>query len=174
MIMLGTIMEIAAEGLGKNFGEKRILRDIGFALTDGQSLAITGPNGSGKTTLVKILCGLIRPSEGKLRYLENGKEIESDHIFPYIGLVSPYLELYEELTADENIQFFTRMRNLQGVDHKVNELLVFFKLDGRENDAVKTYSSGMRQRLKYIVALLHEPKILFLDEPTSNLDSAGN
>jgi heme exporter protein A len=166
-------MEIKARDLGKDFGEKPIFRDIGFDLREGQSLAIVGPNGSGKTTLVKILCGLIRPSTGSIQYFDNGGEIDRDHIFAHIGLVGPYLELYEDLTARENIHFFVRMRDLTGVRDKVDDLLEFFKLAGREDDAVKTYSSGMRQRLKYIVALLHDPKILFLDEPTSNLDRQG-
>ncbi len=166
-------MEIHAQGLGKDFGEKVIFRDIGFELRNGQSLAIVGPNGSGKTTLLKILCGLVRPSSGTLTYSDNDIKIESDHIFSFIGLVGPYLELYEELTAGENIQFFTRMRDLPYRREKIDHLLNFFKLYGREDDPVKTYSSGMRQRLKYIVALLHEPEILFLDEPTSNLDVQG-
>ncbi len=166
-------MEIKAAGLGKSYGEKRVFRDIGFGVKDGQSLAIIGPNGSGKTTLIKILCGLIRPSEGILNYYGNGMELRPDDIFSHIGLVGPYLELYEELTAWENVQFFMRMRNLKNIGDQVNELFKFFKLSGREQDPVKTYSSGMRQRLKYIAALLHNPAILFLDEPTANLDIQG-
>jgi heme exporter protein A len=166
-------MELKAEGLGKEFGEKKIFRDIGFHLHDGQSLAITGPNGSGKTTLIKILCGLIRPSTGSLKYCRSGSEMGADQIFPAIGLVGPYLELYEELTARENIRFFIRMRNLHGMDDKIAGLFRLFNLSGREDDIVRTYSSGMRQRLKYITAVMHDPEVLFLDEPTSNLDSQG-
>ena len=162
-----------AEGLGKDFGEKKIFRDIGFHLHNGQSLAITGPNGSGKTTLIKILCGLIRPSAGSLKYRRDSREMGADQIFPAIGLVGPYLELYEELTARENIRFFIRMRNLHNMDDKIADLLTRFHLNGREEDMVRTYSSGMRQRLKYITAVMHEPDVLFLDEPTSNLDSQG-
>lgn len=166
-------MELMAEGLGKDFGEKKIFRDIGFHLHNGQSLAITGPNGSGKTTLIKILCGLIRPSAGSLKYRRDSREMGADQIFPAIGLVGPYLELYEELTARENIRFFIRMRNLHNMDDKIADLLTRFHLNGREEDMVRTYSSGMRQRLKYITAVMHEPDVLFLDEPTSNLDSQG-
>lgn len=166
-------MEIRADRLAKEFAEKSIFREIGFELHSGQSLAISGPNGSGKTTLIKILCGLIRPSAGSIKYFENGVEIGQERVFNHIGLVGPYLELYEELTAGENIQFFARMRNLPDVRAKVDKLLTFFGLSGREDDAVKTYSSGMRQRLKYIVAMLHDPEVLFLDEPTANLDTQG-
>jgi heme exporter protein A len=166
-------LQIFAQSIGKYFGEKRIFQYISFELNDGESLAVVGPNGSGKTTLIRVLCGLIRPSEGILYYSDNDKKIAWPELYHQIGLVGPYLELYEELTARENLSFFAKIRNLQHCDKWIDELMSRFLLRGRENDLLKEYSSGMLQRLKYVFALMGKPKILFLDEPTSNLDQQG-
>ncbi len=166
-------LEISAKGINKYFGEKRIFKDINFDVRNGESIAIVGHNGAGKTTLVRILCGLIRQTDGSIRYTVDGKKIERENIYPYIGLVGPYLELYEELTAQENLDFFAKMRNMTNPQARIAELMEKVGLSGREHDEVKTYSSGMRQRLKYVFALLHRPTVLVLDEPTSNLDKEG-
>jgi len=166
-------MQIIVRSLGKNFGAQKVFKNLNFELSDGQSLAITGPNGSGKTTLVRILCTLIRPSEGAVQYYDNGSVIKLEDVYSYIGLVGPYLELYEELTALENLRFFARMRGIKDAFNRSMNLLQRLGLDGRGDDPVKNYSSGMRQRLKYVFALLHEPHVLILDEPTSNLDVQG-
>ncbi len=166
-------MELIAEKLVKRFGNFLVLKNISFNVKNGAALAITGPNGAGKTTLVKILCNLMAPTRGSVVYRNNGQTIAREEVFKYIGLVGPYLQLYQELTAQENIDFFARMRNLKEYQTKVKNLLSIFNLTGRENDPVKTYSSGMQQRLKYICALLHDPLVLFVDEPRSNLDQKG-
>lgn len=166
-------MKIIAQNLGKSFGEKRIFSKINFEVSEGQSLAIVGPNGSGKTTLIRILSGLVRASEGNLTYTEQDRSISWENLHHQVGLVGPYLELYEELTARENLNFFSRIRNLKQNADWIDELMSRFLLAGREDDEVKSYSSGMRQRLKYVFALMGKPKILFLDEPTSNLDQQG-
>lgn len=166
-------MKLIVEKIGKNFGEKKILRDISFELSPGKSAAIVGPNGSGKTTLVRIICGLIRPSAGKVKYIEGDKQIVTQEFYKAIGLVGPYLELYEELTARENLMFFAKMKRVSNISDKISSLMERLNLTGREDDQVRTYSSGMCQRLKYVFALIGDPKILILDEPTSNLDSDG-
>ena len=166
-------MRLEAKEIGKYFAEKLVFKNINFSIHSGQSLAITGPNGSGKTTLVRILCRLIRPSQGRVIYALNEEPIAEQHTFRYVGLVGPYLELYEELSAWENLYFFAKMRNIESANRTIMDLLEKIGLQGRENDSVKNYSSGMRQRLKYAFALLHSPEILFLDEPTSNLDRQG-
>ena len=166
-------MKLKADSIRKEFAERTIFRDINFEISSGQSLAIVGPNGSGKTTLVRILCGLIGPTKGKISLFENENEIKREHIYKYIGLVGPYLELYEELTARENMNFFAKMKRVDFADEKIQQLIDRVGLKGREDDAVKTFSSGMRQRLKYVFALLDDPQVLFLDEPTSNLDEEG-
>lgn len=166
-------MKLSVEKISKNFAEKKILRDISFELSPGMSAAIVGPNGSGKTTLVRIICGLIRPSSGEVKYIEDNKQILAEDFYLKIGFVGPYLELYEELTALENIMFFAKMKRVPNAIEKFSTLMNRLNLNGREDDQVKTYSSGMRQRLKYVFALIGDPEILILDEPTSNLDADG-
>jgi len=166
-------MELQIKNIGKDFAERRIFDDINFSLKSGQSAAIVGPNGSGKTTLAKIICGLIRPSRGEVIYRIENTPIPQQEIYHHVGLVGPYLELYEELTAMENMLFFARMQRVPNAEDKIISLLSQMNLAGREDDEVRTYSSGMRQRLKYAFALLTDPQVLILDEPTSNLDSDG-
>jgi heme exporter protein A len=166
-------MKLSVEKISKNFGGKKILRDINFELGPGMSAAIVGPNGSGKTTLVRIICGLIRPSTGDVKYIRENKQILGQDFYNKIGLVGPYLELYEELTAKENLMFFAKMKRVSNATEKLSSLMERLKLTGREDDQVKNYSSGMRQRLKYVFALIGDPEFLILDEPTSNLDADG-
>lgn len=166
-------MKFQAQNISKYFGEKMIFEDINFELSGGQSAAIVGPNGSGKTTLVKIICNLIRPTKGNIVYSVNDTPVGMDNIYKNIGLVSPYLELYEDLTARENLLFFAKLKKVTEAQNRISELMSQLNLSGRENDQVKTYSSGMRQRLKYVFALLDKPRVLILDEPTSNLDTDG-
>ena len=166
-------MKLSVEKIDKNFGGKKILRDISFELTLGKSAAIVGPNGSGKTTLVRIICGLIRPSSGEVKYIKENNQTIGQDFYKMIGLVGPYLELYEELTANENLMFFAKMKRVPKATEKLSSLMERLNLKGREDDLVKNYSSGMRQRLKYVFALIGDPEFLFLDEPTSNLDADG-
>lgn len=164
---------IKASNLSKKFNERLIFKDIGFALQSGQSLAVTGQNGSGKTTLIRIISGLLSPTGGTLSFSEGDQKIAIEEIFAHIGLVGPYLQLYNTLTAMENLVFFSRIRGLGTNKSRIFELTRQMGLAGRELDYVKNYSSGMVQRLKFVFALLHEPPILLVDEPTSNLDEKG-
>ena len=166
-------MKIEAKQIVKRYGKHIVLRNINFEVSDGASLAIIGSNGSGKTTLIKILANLIAPTRGSVTYQQNGKTIPRENIYRHIGLVGPYLQLYQELTARENLYFFARMRNIPRYKERIAELMETLGLKGREDDAVKAYSSGMQQRLKYVAALLHRPEVLLVDEPRSNLDEKG-
>jgi len=167
------MFEIIAENICKEYAELTVLRNINFKVQEGECLAVTGPNGSGKTTLIRILSNLIRPSAGAVIYQNNGQKIKDEEKYKYIGLTGPYLELYEDLTARENLDFFAGMRRLENSSAAITELTARLGLQGREGDTVKTYSSGMKQRLKYVFALLGNPKVLFVDEPRSNLDEEG-
>ncbi len=167
------LIQIHASKISRDFGHRRVLKNISFSVRTGSCLAITGPNGSGKTTLMRILSHLIRPTSGQLSYEQDGHKIEPQNIYPLIGFVGPYLELYQDLTAAENLHFFARMHGLHNSSDKIEFLMSRVGLSGRMDDAVKAYSSGMQQRLKYASALLHEPQILFVDEPRSNLDEQG-
>jgi heme exporter protein A len=169
-----TPVSLTVDGVAKEFNRRSIFRDVSFSLRSGESLAVTGRNGSGKSTLVKIICGLLSPTRGSLAYVVDGKPIEVDALKDHIGLVSPYLQMYDEFTGLENLEVLSRIR----ADHDITAALIADALRNvglwdRRNDFVRTYSSGMKQRLKYAFAMLHRPEVLILDEPTSNLDAEG-
>jgi len=165
---------IAATGVAKDFNRRPIFRDISFSLSSPSSLAITGKNGAGKSTLSKILAGLVSSTRGSIAYTLNDKQVGIEEFKHDIGFVSPYLNLYDEFTALENLQLLSRIRaTTQQNEVRMKELLNLVNLWKRRDDLVGTFSSGMKQRLKYAFALLHNPIVLILDEPTSNLDEEG-
>jgi len=167
-------MTLALTGVTKEFNRRSIFRDVSFSLGSGDSLAITGRNGSGKSTLVKIVCGLLSPTRGTIEYANGGKSIEGEDVRNHIGLVSPYLQLYDEFSGMENLELLTAIRSDRALENGlIEEALNDVGLWERRNDFLRTYSSGMKQRLKYAFAVVHRPDILILDEPTSNLDKNG-
>jgi heme exporter protein A len=165
---------ITATGIAREFDRRPVFKDISFSLSTPSSLAITGENGAGKSTLSKILAGVLSATEGSILYSADGTAVNIEEFKHRIGFVSPHLNLYDEFTALENLQLLSRIRasNRQN-DRRINKLLSLVNLRHRRNDLVGTFSSGMKQRLKYAFALLPEPAVLILDEPTSNLDAEG-
>lgn len=159
--------------LTKYFGRRLIFSNLNFRFTDNGIYGISGPNGSGKSTLVKILAGIIGANKGEVKHFLSGKEIIPEKIHNHIGFVSPYLVLYEEFSAEENLLMFAKIRGVEYDKSRVDYLFEKFLLLKRKDDLVKTYSSGMKQRLKFIFALMHSPQLIILDEPTSNLDDEG-
>ncbi len=157
----------------KNFGPLLVFDSISFELGIGDSLAITGKNGSGKSTLVKIIAGLLSQTSGEVIYHLNGKRIDKLDWFKYVGFVAPYLQIYDEFTGYENLEILAKLRGMKNYKTRVYDVLNRVNLFSRKDDLVRGYSSGMKQRLKYALALLHEPPLLILDEPTSNLDPEG-
>lgn len=164
---------VKAESLSKTFGRRHIFDALDFNFDKNGIYGISGPNGSGKSTLVKIIAGLLSPTKGKVRHILEEKDIPPEKLHNHIGFVSPYLVLYEEFTAWENLDLFARIRNVPFSNGKIEYLLNVFLLFERKDDLVKTYSSGMKQRMKFIFAMMHSPRLLILDEPTSNLDDEG-
>jgi heme exporter protein A len=164
---------IQSQNLSKLFGRRLIFKDINFNWSDKGIFGISGPNGSGKSTLVKIVAGLIAPSQGKIIHRNSEGEIIPEKLHNHIGFVSPYLVLYEEFSAWENLKIFAKIRGITLNEEMVIKYLAKFLLENRKDDLVKTYSSGMKQRLKFIFALMHSPEVLIFDEPTSNLDEEG-
>ena len=164
-------MEIIIDGITKKYNRRTIFEKVSSKIQSGQSLAITGYNGTGKTTLVKIIAGLIAADKGEIKYLSDNNEISKKNRQDFVGLVGPYLQLYDDLSAYENLTFAAQMRSIKNMNF--DSILDLVGLEGRGKDFVKNYSSGMKQRLKYAFALLHEPEVLLLDEPTSNLDVNG-
>jgi heme exporter protein A len=159
--------------LTKSFGRRLIFKEIDFVWMKNGIFGISGPNGSGKSTLVKIIAGLLSPTKGKIIHKNSDKEIIPEKLHDHIGFVSPYLVLYEEFSAWENLKIFAQIRGIELDKEKVSKLLENFLIYNRRDDLVKTYSSGMKQRLKFVFALMHFPEVLIFDEPTSNLDEEG-
>jgi len=164
---------IQSQNLSKLFGRRLIFKDINFSWEEKGIFGISGPNGSGKSTLVKIVAGLIAASSGKIIHKNSDGEIIPEKLHNHIGFVSPYLVLYEEFSAWENLKIFAKIRGVSFDAEKVLFYLAQFLLENRKDDLVKTYSSGMKQRLKFVFALMHSPDVLIFDEPTSNLDEEG-
>jgi len=168
-----TKISIEVNKLKKVFGRRLIFKEVDFSLSESQSLIITGKNGSGKSTLVKILAGVLSNTSGSVRIKIDDKEIDNEKYFEIIGLVSPYLVLYDEFSAYENLELFARTRGVDVHKEKIESILNDVGLLDRKRDLYRTFSSGMKQRMKYASAILYEPSILFIDEPTSNLDRPG-
>lgn len=164
---------LSSKKITKKFGRRLIFKDLDFEFLANGIYGITGINGSGKSTLIKIIAGIISPSSGKIIHKFDENIIEPELLHNYIGFVAPYLIMYEEFSAWENLTHISNIRGVEFNTELFNSLLDDFLLLNRKDDMVKTYSSGMKQRLKFIFALMHSPKILLLDEPTSNLDDAG-
>lgn len=162
---------LSANNLSKKFNSKKIFSNVSFELKPGGSIAITGRNGSGKSTLVKIIAGLLGKSSGDVILTVDNERIKADLIHIHTGFVSPYLNLYDEFTGYENLKITADIR---GTGHNnINDALKRVGLYDRRNDLLKIYSSGMKQRLKLAFGILHNPLLLILDEPTSNLDAEG-
>ncbi|MBS1516548.1 MAG: ABC transporter ATP-binding protein [Bacteroidetes bacterium] len=168
-------IELISENISKTYSGKVIFKNLSLKLAGGDSLTVLGRNGSGKSTLIKILAGLISANRGDLFLKENNVKVERGKWYSKIGLISPYLNLYDELSAVENLEFFCGLRDENGSDSKdrINSYLNKVGLYEKRNEPVKNYSSGMKQKLKLIFAVINEPKILFMDEPRTNLDSEG-
>lgn len=167
-------MTIKLTAIAKEFNRRLIFSDISFSLGGSESIAITGRNGSGKSTLVKIICGLLAPTRGTIEFAWNGKAVVVEELRNHIGLVSPYLQLYDEFSGVENLEILSKIRADGALENgRIEDVLTMAGLWDRRKDYVRTYSSGMKQRLKYAFAILHRPALLILDEPTSNLDKEG-
>lgn len=161
----------------KSFLSKVIFKNVNLEFKTGDSTAITGRNGSGKSTLLKVLANLIRPNKGKVKVLDDGKEVVQDKVHMHLGMIAPYINLYDELTAYENLDFFYDLKcksdKFNNKKERIKYLLDKINLYSRRNDEVKNYSSGMKQRVKLAFAIINEPEILLLDEPRTNLDVEG-
>jgi len=164
---------LTLQSLTKSFGRRLIFRDINVEYVSGNIYGFAGNNGSGKSTLAKIVTGVLSPTKGKIIHKSKGEEIPMEKLHSHIGFVSPYLVLYDEFTAEENLLHSLKIRGLSEDLEKIESLFNKFDLYERRNDLLKGYSSGMKQRVKFIFALIHNPSLLIFDEPTSNLDTKG-
>jgi len=161
--------------IGKRFGTRRVLSGINGVLSAGSVLVVTGANGSGKSTLLNILSGVMRPSTGSVRYRDGERELPRTEWSSRLGVAAPDMAVYDELTAMENLRFFAHLRGRRDSDGQLAALLDELGLSvADQSRRVGDYSSGMRQRVKLAQAVIHEPDVLLLDEPSSNLDTAGH
>lgn len=161
---------VHAENVSRKFGAATVFKNISFRLESGSSMAITGPNGSGKSTLLQIVAGLQRATSGRVTLKVNGSEITAENFSSHAGYTGPMVNPYDMLTAEENLAFTAGDKS--GAE-QIGEMLNYFDLYRHREKIVKHYSSGMKQRLKLIHALISSPSIILLDEPCSNLDSSG-
>jgi len=165
-------MKISLHNAGKRYHREWIFRSLTIDLSAGESYALLGPNGSGKSTLLKVLSSFLRPSEGSVSYHEGTKTVDPDDIHRFISFSAPYMELIEELSVREHLFFHQRFKPfLEGLD--VETCLAYMGFERHRDKAVKSLSSGMKQRLKLMLAIGSHSRILLLDEPATNLDSEG-
>ena len=165
-------MEITLENIGRRFNRDWIFKGIDYTFKSAESYAILGSNGSGKSTLLQILNGSLSPSTGDISFLSNGEKIEVEKVFNYLSLAAPYLELIEEFSLEEMIDFHFKFKPYKA-DIDKNSIVDLLSLPGNKNKLVRYFSSGMKQRLKLALAFCSDTPMLMLDEPTSNLDTQG-
>ncbi|OOQ61282.1 ABC transporter ATP-binding protein [Mucilaginibacter pedocola] len=165
-------MQITLQNIGRRFNREWIFRGISHVFGNRESYAILGSNGSGKSTLLQVLNGSLAPSAGVLSYTFEDKPVPVEEVFSHLSLAAPYLELIEEFSLNEIIDFHFKFKEYKaGLDRKA--IVDILSLPGSPNKLVKYFSSGMKQRLKLALAFASDTPMLMLDEPTSNLDTQG-
>jgi heme exporter protein A len=166
---------ILVEGLTKSFGDVQALRGIDLSVPRGTVLGVLGPNGAGKTTLLRILATLLRPSRGEVRALGCSLPDEAWKLRGRIGYLGHEPLLYRDLTGRENLRFHAKLHGVSGAaaDERIGAVLSAAGMERRADERVAELSAGMRQRLAICRCVLHEPELLLLDEPDSNLDAEG-
>jgi len=163
---------ISLQNIGRRFNREWIFRGVDHTFTDNRSYAILGPNGSGKSTLLQVLNGSLAPSIGELKYFDGDAAIEISEVYKHLSLAAPYLELIEEFTLSEVIDFHFKFKPYKGGIDKA-AVIDLLAMQASKNKLIRYFSSGMKQRLKLALAFCSDTPLLMLDEPTSNLDTQG-
>lgn len=161
---------ISITALVKSYGKVTALQGIDLAVPQGMIYGVVGPNGAGKTTLIKTLVGVARPTSGTARVLELDPLNDKWALRKQIGYMPQDAALYETLSARDNITFLGKAQSVEELDQKVDEVIAFTELASRARDPIHTFSGGMKKRVSLACALIHQPKVLFLDEPTAAVD----
>lgn len=170
---MATDIIIEAKNLSKSFGKFRAVEDLSFAINHGDVYGFLGQNGAGKSTTMRMLLGLIFPDEGSV-YIKGEKfGNRSRHLLKHVGAVIERPDLYKYLSGWDNLRMFAQMSGVPITNGRLHEVLEIVGLKGREQDKVKGYSQGMKQRLGIAIAMVHNPDLLILDEPTNGLDPQG-
>ena len=161
---------VDVDDVSRHFGRRRALSRVTFSAGAGEIIGLLGPNGAGKSTLLSVLGTLLRPSSGSVRYGAHTSDGADDALRGRIGFLGHDLCLYGDLSARENLEFFARLHGLSSVAARVSAALTRARLTDRADERVNGFSRGMRQRLGLERALLHDPRLVLLDEPFTGLD----
>lgn len=164
---------LVARGVCKQFGARTILRDVDLAVQTGECLGILGDNGSGKSTLIRMLAGVLTPDAGSVVASIHGSDIPYDELPRHVGLVAPYLRLYDEFTPAELMRLHARWHGSDVSSADIRSVLGRVELSSRCDDPIRTFSSGLQQRMAIALAVQLLPDILILDEPSITLDRRG-
>ena len=163
---------VGIAGLGRRFGGVDAVRDLSLEIHRGETFGLLGPNGAGKTTTLSMLSTLLPPSAGDARIFGHSLRQEVTAVRRAVGLAPQEISLYPDLTGEENLHFFGRIHGVRGrsLGARSDELLELVGLESRRHDRVRTYSGGMQRRLNLACSLVHDPRLLLLDEPTVGVD----
>ncbi|HDL84920.1 MAG TPA: ABC transporter ATP-binding protein [Candidatus Acetothermia bacterium] len=161
---------VRTKGLVKRFGQMFAVRGLDLVVNEGEIYGLIGPNGSGKTTTMRMLCGILRPDEGEVYLL--GSRIPSFKVLRSIGYMPQENAIYDDITVQENLCFFGRIQGLtrEGINENANTILELVGLQGKRQALARDLSAGMQRRLSLAVAMIHQPVLLLLDEPTAGVD----
>ena len=165
------MIELSADNIAKKYGKKRVLNGISFH-HQATVLGIAGSNGSGKSTLLKIISGLLKPTSGMIEWKINKDTLSPKAIIPHVGFSAPYIQLYEELSVEENLRFLMELQKNSAIED-INDLLSRFEIKKLQYSLYGNLSTGQQQRVKLASAVIKKPSILIMDEPGSNLDRKG-
>ena len=165
-------MQVSFRSVGKRYRYEWIFRGVEFTFETGKKYAILGPNGSGKSTLLKVLAGHLTPSKGKVDFFYKNKTVEIDAMYRHISFAAPYIELIEEFTLTEAILFHQKFKTFLN-QLQVDDLIRILGFEKSKDKPIQYFSSGMKQRLKLVLAICSDTPLLLLDEPTTNLDVQG-
>lgn len=165
-------MKIILDNIGRRFNQEWIFKSLNYVFEEGNSYAILGANGSGKSTLIQLIAASLSPSEGTIVYQKNGEALDGELVFKQLSMATPYLELVDEFSLEESIDFHFKFKAYLPETNK-ELVLDTLALHKAKHKAVKYFSSGMKQRLKLALALFSDVPLVLLDEPTANLDEQG-
>ena len=165
-------MKISMTDAGKRFNRDWIFRHLTYEFSEGQSYAIIGPNGSGKSTLLQVLSGSMQMNEGNGQWTISNRQIEVEDVYKQVSICAPYLELVEEMTLLEFLEFHQQFKPFIS-SVSINEIIKIIGLETAINKQIRNYSSGMKQRAKLAQAIFSDVPLILLDEPCTNFDEAG-
>ncbi|WP_447871689.1 ABC transporter ATP-binding protein [Serratia fonticola] len=163
-------LAISVQNMNKYFGDRHVVNDLSLEINTGKICGFLGPNGSGKTTSIRMLCGLLTPDSGTGHCLGFDLYREKDTIKQHVGYMTQHFSLWENLTVQENLRFIARLQTIPQREKKVEEILQQMGLQDHRHQLAKRLSGGWKQRLALSASLLHNPKLLLLDEPTAGVD----